>query len=174
MAWPAMDSHVSFLLNMMARQRTRYGWRYLERAIAPDARLLDLKGYYVMSDTIDSLATGEPPPDMTLASAQRVVDASIMALGGYWPPLANLARLFEECGELARVINQIHGPKQVKPGERQSELAEELGDALYTLLVLANSLDVDAGAALRQALAKTGGRAQPPISPPGAPSETDL
>ncbi len=97
-----------------------------------------------------------------------------MALGGYWPPLANLARLFEECGELARVINQTHGPKRVKPGERQAELEEELGDALYVLLGLANSLNVDANAALRQALAKTEGRAQPPVSPPGAPTETDL
>lgn len=127
-----------------------------------------------MSDVIDSQDPGEPPPDMTLASAQRAVDASIMALGGYWPPLANLARLFEECGELARVINQTHGPKRVKPGERQAELEEELGDALYVLLGLANSLNVDANAALRQALAKTEGRAQPPVSPPGAPTETDL
>jgi NTP pyrophosphatase (non-canonical NTP hydrolase) len=113
---------------------------------------------------------------MTLASAQRAVDASILALGGYWPPLANLARLFEECGELARVINQTHGPKRVKPGERQAELEEELGDTLYVLLVLANSLEVDASAALRQALEKAGRRAQPapPVAPPGAPAETDL
>ncbi len=130
-----------------------------------------------MTDTPGNPGENEPPPDMadmTLASAQRAVGDSIMALGGYWPPLSNLARLFEECGELARVINQTHGPKRVKPDERRSELEEELGDALYTLLVLANSLDVDASAALRRALAKTAGRAQPPVIFPGAPAETDL
>ena len=127
-----------------------------------------------MTHAPDSQGEEEPHTDMALGEAQRAVDASIMALGGYWPPLANLARLFEECGELARVINQTHGPKPVKPGERQAELEEELGDALYVLLGLANSLDVDASAALRRALAKAEDRGQPPVASPGAPAETDL
>ena len=37
--------------------------------------------------------------------------------------------------------------------------AEELGDALYTLLVLANSLGVDATRALQGVLRKVGARA---------------
>ncbi len=136
-----------------------------------------------MTDAPDNQSASEAPPDtpdapataeMTLSAAQRAVDASIMALGGYWPPLANLARLFEECGELARVVNLTHGPKLIKPGERQVALEEELGDALYVLLVLANSLNVDVSAALRRALAKAEGRAQLPVTPPGAPAETDL
>lgn len=105
---------------------------------------------------------GEPPASdalMTFADAQRAVDASIQALGGYWPPLANLARLFEECGELARAINQASGHKRVKPGEARGDATEEVGDVLYVLLVLANSLDVDAGDALRYALAKGAQRA---------------
>lgn len=93
-------------------------------------------------------------PPLTLRDAQAAVDASIQALGGYWPPLANLARLFEECGELARAINQAQGPKRVKPGEERAAIAEELGDVLYTLLVLANSLEVDAQTALTTALTK--------------------
>lgn len=103
---------------------------------------------------------GEPqrrPP--TLSEAQHAVDASIQALGGYWPPLANLARLFEECGELARAVNQTHGPKPVKSGEAATSLADELGDVLYTTLVLANSLDLDAESALEGALARAAGRA---------------
>ena len=99
---------------------------------------------------------GEP---LTLPAAQRAVDASIAALGGYWPPLANLARLFEECGELARAVNQTHGPKPLKPGEAAATLDEELGDVLYITLVLANSLDLDAGAALAGALARATQRA---------------
>jgi NTP pyrophosphatase (non-canonical NTP hydrolase) len=99
------------------------------------------------------------PVDLSLAEAQRAVDASIQALGGYWPPLANLARLFEECGELARAINQLAGPKRVKAGEARADVAEEVGDALYTVLVIANSLEVDASAALRRALETSASRA---------------
>lgn len=96
---------------------------------------------------------------MTLHRAQEEVDQSIQALGGYWPPLANLARLFEECGELARAVNQKHGAKLVKPGETPADAREELGDVLYVLLVLANSLDIDAAAALDTILKKVRDRA---------------
>lgn len=96
---------------------------------------------------------------LPLNAAQSAVDASIQALGGYWPPLANLARLFEECGELARAVNQTHGPKPVKSGESVSSLEEELGDVLYITLVLANSLQLDAGLALDGALARATKRA---------------
>ncbi|MEO7002312.1 MAG: MazG nucleotide pyrophosphohydrolase domain-containing protein [Ktedonobacterales bacterium] len=102
-----------------------------------------------------SAGTDQP---LTLQSAQAEVDATIYALGGYWPPLANLARLFEECGELARVVNQIYGPKQRKSGEATSALQEELGDVLYVTLALANSLEVDADAALKGVLRKVRGR----------------
>lgn len=124
-------------------------------------------------------STGGRVAPLTVAEAQRAVDASILALGGYWPPLANLARLFEECGELARVVNQQHGPKLVKAGEATVAAREELGDALYVLLVLANSLHVDAEEALREALDKAARRIAPPATPeppePGAPTrETDL
>ena len=116
---------------------------------------------------------------LTLAEAQRAVDASILALGGYWPPLANLARLFEECGELARVVNQTHGPKLVKADEERRAAQEELGDTLYTTLALANSLGVDAEEALRTALDKVARRISPAPTttsePPGDTlRETDL
>lgn len=97
----------------------------------------------------------EPTPTaLTLSAAQQQIDASIQSLGGYWPPLANLARLFEECGEVARAVNQLQGSKKLKLGEIQANLSEEIGDALYTLLVLANSLDVDVEKSLTDVLAK--------------------
>lgn len=65
------------------------------------------------------------------------------APGGYWPPLANLARLVEEAGELARALNTTYGPKTLKPGERPPVLEEEMGDLLFTLLILANQTGVD-------------------------------
>ena len=91
---------------------------------------------------------------MTLRDAQAQVDVSIQALGGYWPPLANLARLFEECGELARAVNQTQGPKRIKAGEAEPQLTEEFGDTLYVLLALANSLGVDLDEALRAVMEK--------------------
>lgn len=115
---------------------------------------------------------GAQPAPLTLAEAQRAVDASILALGGYWPPLANLARLFEECGELARVVNQTQGPKLVKMGETPREAREELGDTLYTLLILANSLNIDAEQALREALDKVAHRIAPTTTTPEPPAET--
>jgi NTP pyrophosphatase (non-canonical NTP hydrolase) len=96
--------------------------------------------------------------NLGLRAAQREVDTTIQALGGYWPPLANLARLFEECGELARAVNQAAGQKRVKAGETPADAREELGDALYVLLVLANSLDIDAAEALTAVLDKVHGR----------------
>lgn len=63
--------------------------------------------------------------------------------GTYWPPLANLARLTEEIGEVARAVNQIHGPKIIKDREAAATLQEELGDLLFVLLCLANSTNTD-------------------------------
>ncbi|MDQ3547851.1 MAG: nucleotide pyrophosphohydrolase [Chloroflexota bacterium] len=74
--------------------------------------------------------------------------------GEYWPPLANLARLTEEVGEIARAINQMHGPKRIKPNEAAAQLASEMGDALFVLLCLANSTGVDLQAAFDGTLEK--------------------
>lgn len=101
----------------------------------------------------DDITAKQPAPSLSVREAQGQVDATILALGGYWPPLANLARLFEECGELARAVNQAHGPKLVKTGENQAAIQDELGDVLYTVLALATGLGVDAEEALREAIA---------------------
>jgi NTP pyrophosphatase (non-canonical NTP hydrolase) len=74
--------------------------------------------------------------------------------GEYWPPLANLARLIEEVGEIARAVNQGYGPKRVKADEAQVQLAEEFGDALFVLLCLANSTGIDLQAAFDATLEK--------------------
>ncbi|HYI16431.1 MAG TPA: nucleotide pyrophosphohydrolase [Thermomicrobiales bacterium] len=74
--------------------------------------------------------------------------------GEYWPPLANLARLTEEVGEIARAVNQTHGPKRVKTDEAAAQLAGELGDALFVLLCLANSTNVDLQTAFDATLVK--------------------
>lgn len=62
---------------------------------------------------------------------------------GYFSPLGQLARLTEEVGELAREVNHHYGEKQKKPSEGTKELNEELGDTLFVIISLANSLDID-------------------------------
>ncbi len=74
--------------------------------------------------------------------------------GEYWPPLANLARLVEETGEVARAINQHYGPKRIKDTESPAALQEELADLLFVLLCLANSTGVDLQAGFDDILAK--------------------
>jgi NTP pyrophosphatase (non-canonical NTP hydrolase) len=91
---------------------------------------------------------------LTIAEAQQAVDAWIRAHGGYWEPLAQLARLTEEVGEVAREINHHYGPKRKKPSEAERALADELGDLLYIVIATANSVGVDLDAALRASLAK--------------------
>ncbi|MEK7512761.1 MAG: MazG nucleotide pyrophosphohydrolase domain-containing protein [Patescibacteria group bacterium] len=67
----------------------------------------------------------------------------------YWPPLSIIARLFEEGGELSRLVNHLYGPKRKKSSEERQELEVEIGDVLYTLICLANSQGVDLDTAIR-------------------------
>jgi NTP pyrophosphatase (non-canonical NTP hydrolase) len=90
-----------------------------------------------------------------LKEAQRQVDTWISQFEeGYWPPLANLARLVEEVGELARLLNHQFGSKPKKPDEPDQDLALELGDILFVLITLANSQGIDLDDALARVLAK--------------------
>jgi NTP pyrophosphatase (non-canonical NTP hydrolase) len=73
---------------------------------------------------------------------------------GYWPPLVNLARLVEEVGELARELNHRFGAKTKKPDEPEQDLALELADILFVLLVMANEQKIDLSEALERVLEK--------------------
>lgn len=80
-------------------------------------------------------------PSHTLQEIQAQVDGFISQFKeGYWPPLASLARLTEEVGELAREVNHRFGPKQKRAEEGEKALEEELGDVLFILTSLTNSL----------------------------------
>ena len=92
---------------------------------------------------------------MTMRDAQAHVDAWIGQFReGYWPPLANLARLVEEVGELAREINHRHGTKPRKPEEPEQDLATELGDVLFVVVAIANEQGIDLQEALEGVLTK--------------------
>ena len=62
---------------------------------------------------------------------------------GYFKPHEILARLMEEVGELAREINHQFGPKKKKTTEKKKEVSDEIGDIIFTLVCLANSLGLD-------------------------------
>ena len=92
---------------------------------------------------------------MELKEAQARVDAWISQFEeGYWPPLHNLARLMEEVGELAREMNHRYGSKPKRPEESEEDLALELADVLFVLLVIANERKIDLDDALVRVLEK--------------------
>ena len=92
---------------------------------------------------------------MDLPTIQREVDAYISQFQeGYFPPLVNLARLTEEVGELARELNHRFGPKTKKPDEAEGDIALELADVLFVVVVLANQLEIDLDLALSRTLEK--------------------
>ncbi|NJE06178.1 hypothetical protein E3E36_08495 [Thermococcus sp. M36] len=82
---------------------------------------------------------------------QRKVDGVIKMLGGYWSPLAMLAALTEEVGELADEMLKMEGIK----GKASPEgLREEIGDVMFALICIANHYGVDLSGALDDTLRK--------------------
>ncbi|WP_409299213.1 nucleotide pyrophosphohydrolase [Peribacillus sp. SCS-26] len=61
---------------------------------------------------------------------------------GYFSPLAMLARMAEELGELAREVNHHFGEKPKKSSENEKAIEEEAGDMLFVLICFANSLGI--------------------------------
>jgi len=72
----------------------------------------------------------------------------------YWTPHENLARLTEEVGELARLVNHLYGPKKKKENESEQVLEEEIGDIIYTLACFANPKGIDLDEAFMKSLEK--------------------
>lgn len=86
--------------------------------------------------------------EKTMKQMQREVDEYISQFKeGYFSPLAMLARLTEELGELAREVNHYYGEKPKKATEQEKTVEEELGDLLFVLICFANSLGIDLQAA---------------------------
>lgn len=96
---------------------------------------------------------------MSFRDAQQVVDRWVGQFEeGYFPPLANVARLAEEVGELAREVNHQFGPKKKKPDEPAGSIAAELGDILFVVICLANSQQIDLDDVFRDTVAKVTAR----------------
>ena len=81
---------------------------------------------------------------MSLNQFQKQVDDWIQQYKiGYFKPLEILARLTEENGELARELNHRFGPKKKKSSEDTKDISDEVGDMIFTLCCLCNSLDIN-------------------------------
>jgi len=107
-------------------------------------------------------------PGKTISQFQADVDTWIQDVGGgYWTPHANLARIAEEVGELARLINHLYGPKPKKAEEAPQELGEELADIMFAIICLANSQDIDLEASLEQVIDKVWRRDRNRYTSPG-------
>lgn len=123
---------------------------------------------------VTSRASGDN--DLTLRDAQALVDTWMADRGWvYWHPLSQLARLTEEMGELARVVNHLYGEKPKKSTESVQDLGLEMADVVYTLICLANSQGIDMQSSLEEVLEKyqhrdadrypTGDRKPPDVFP---------
>lgn len=97
----------------------------------------------------------EKSSQLSLQQIQDAVDAWISQWEeGYWSPLANLARLVEEVGELSREINDRYGEKPKKASEEEGDVGAELADILFVIVCLANSLDLDMTQAFERVMEK--------------------
>jgi NTP pyrophosphatase (non-canonical NTP hydrolase) len=93
--------------------------------------------------------------DITVREAQRLVDDWMKEQGWrYWQPLAQLARMTEELGEVARIVNHLYGEKPKKLDEAEQDLGLEMADVLYTMICLANAQGVDLQESLERVLQK--------------------
>lgn len=91
----------------------------------------------------------------TLSEIQNEIDEYINQFEeGYFHPLSALARLTEEVGELAREMNHRYGDKPKKPDEKENTIENELGDLLFILVCIANTLRIDLGQAYEMVMEK--------------------
>ncbi|WP_156855869.1 nucleotide pyrophosphohydrolase [Oceanobacillus sp. AG] len=93
--------------------------------------------------------------EFTTQEIQKRVDDFIGQFKeGYFSPLAMIARLTEEVGELAREVNHYYGEKPKKTTEKEKTVEEELGDVLFVIASFANSLDIDLSESFERSMSK--------------------
>ena len=103
---------------------------------------------------------GEALVPRDLETLQAFVDGWIKQRGGYWSPLSQYARLAEEVGELGRELNFRFGDKPRAMKDASGSIADELGDVLFIVILLANYLGIDLASTLAATLQKYERRVQ--------------
>tara|TARA_Y100000034_G_C6878711_1_gene402285 strand:+ start:1252 stop:1572 length:321 start_codon:yes stop_codon:yes gene_type:complete len=92
---------------------------------------------------------------MSIKEHQKVVDDWAKQYNpAYWSPLSQLANLQEEVGELAKELNHRYGDKPKKSTDEKKEVANELGDVLFTVICIANNLGIDLDEAFEMIMEK--------------------
>ncbi|ANU10680.1 pyrophosphatase [Planococcus antarcticus DSM 14505] len=82
--------------------------------------------------------------EKTMKQLQQDVDEYIGQFKeGYFQPMEMMARMTEELGELSREVMHEYGPKKKKSSEVKNSIEEEMGDVLFVLICMANSMDID-------------------------------
>jgi len=93
--------------------------------------------------------------DMTVKELQKLVDDYISQFEeGYFSPLALMARLTEEVGELAREVNHYYGEKPKRLDEEKNTVDTELADCMFIIACFANSLGIDLEKAFHETMNK--------------------
>ena len=92
-------------------------------------------------------------PKFNLGDFQSEVNEWINSHGGYWPPLSMLGAIIEELGEIARAVNIIEGYKPPKENE-VPRLGEEVADAIFAIICIANYYKIDLSKELTKSLIK--------------------
>jgi NTP pyrophosphatase (non-canonical NTP hydrolase) len=92
---------------------------------------------------------------VALSDIQKQIDDGVQQYQKpYWEALSILARMSEEVGEVARILNHQYGDKPKKPGEEHEDLGDELADVIYATLCLANREGIDMDAPMQRAIDK--------------------
>lgn len=76
----------------------------------------------------------------------------------YFPPLAIIAQMGEEYGELCREINNRYGPRTKKSPEDTADIGGELADMIFAVVCMANSHGIDLDEAWKKKMDKQYGR----------------
>lgn len=91
----------------------------------------------------------------SLSDLQRKIDNILQDYEKpYWEPLSNVARLVEEVGEVARIVNHRYGDKPKKSSEKDDDLEDELADVLWSVICLANQEGVNLDKGMQRAIDK--------------------
>lgn len=92
---------------------------------------------------------------MTIQQLQQEVDNWINNYGvRYFNELTNMALLTEEVGEIARIIARLYGEQSSKETDLQYKLADELADAIFVIVCIANQTGINLDEAIQQNLEK--------------------
>jgi len=76
----------------------------------------------------------------------------------YFSPLAILAQMGEEYGELCREINNRYGPRTKKSPKDTADIGNELADILFAVACMANSHDLNLDEVWKRKMDKQYGR----------------